>query len=76
MARSWLDDLTLQTVIVHTTNGGPSVKGLKAAVYEDCIVLRDAMVLDPEAQEILDGLVVVPRENVALMQLISDNGAG
>lgn len=76
MARNWLDDLTLQTVIVHTTDNGPSIKGLKAAVYDDCIVLRDAMVLDPEAQEILNGLVVIPRENVALMQLISDNGAG
>jgi hypothetical protein len=36
----WLDALTLETVIVHTDSA--SFKGLKAAVHDDCIVLRDA----------------------------------
>jgi hypothetical protein len=72
---AWLADLTFQTVIVHT-KAGTSVKGLRAAVYEDCIVLRDAMVLEPEAQVLLDGEVTVPRENVDFMQIISaTNGA-
>lgn len=66
---TWLDALILETVIVHTTHG-PSVKGLKAAVHDDCIVLRDALILEPEAQELLDGLIVVPRDRVLFMQLV------
>jgi hypothetical protein len=69
---TWLDALTLSTVIVHTKSGS-SIKGLKAAVYDDCIVLRDAVLLEPEAQVLLDGDVPIPRENVDFMQLI--NGA-
>jgi hypothetical protein len=66
---TWLDDLTLSTVIVHTTDG-PSFKGIKQAVHEDCIVLRDAFLLEPEAQEMINGALVVPREKVLFMQVI------
>lgn len=65
---AWLDALTLSTVIVHTQYG-MSFKGLKQAVYDDCIVLRDAMVLD-EGADLLDGQVIVPREAVAFMQIL------
>jgi hypothetical protein len=71
---TWLDALTLETVIVHTRTGA-SIKGLRAAVHDDCIVLREAMVLEPESQVLVDGELVVPRENVDFMQLVSDNGA-
>lgn len=65
----WLDDVTLSTVVVHTRDGF-SIKGLKAAVYDDCIVLRDAMVLEAEATEILNDLLVIPRENLSFLQVI------
>lgn len=68
---TWLDDLTLATVIVHTTGDGPSLKGLRAAVYDDGIVLREAVVLEQDSVNVLDGEVFVPREKVLLMQLIS-----
>jgi hypothetical protein len=57
---TWLDDLTLNTVIVHIDDG-PSLKGLVAAVHDDCLVLRDALLYhDNDAPEQLDGLQVVP----------------
>lgn len=71
---TWLDDLTLATVIVHTTDDGPSIKGLRAAVHDDCLVLRDAMVLEPEGQTMLNGEIAIPREKVLMLQLISENG--
>ena len=66
---TWLDELTLSTVIVHT-KAGPSLKGLKAAVHDDCIVLRDAFVLD-DAPSLLNGDVVIPREQVLMLQLVA-----
>jgi hypothetical protein len=66
----WLNSLTLETVIVHLKGGGPSFKGVLTAVHADCLVLRDAMVLEPDSQVILDGDVVVPRPNVDFMQRI------
>ncbi len=66
---TWLAALTLETVIVHTTSG-PSVKGLKAAVHDDCIVLRDAVLLEDTGVAVLDGDIAVPREQVAFMQLV------
>ena len=65
---AWLEDLTLETVIVHTTHG-PSLKGLKTAVHDDCIVLRDALVLE-DAATLIAGEVVIPRERVLFMQLV------
>lgn len=67
----WLDHLTLDTVIVHTKHDGPSLKGVKLAVHDDCIVLRDVFVLQTEANEMLNGNVVVPRDQVQFMQVLS-----
>lgn len=68
---AWLDALTLETVIVHTTDNGPSVKGVKAAVHDDCLVLKDAMVLEPNGSTMLNGELVIPREKVLFMQVVS-----
>lgn len=68
--KGWLDSLTHETVIVHTKDSGPSLKGVLAAVHADCLVLRDAVLLEPESQVVLDGSVVVPRPNVDFMQRI------
>ena len=65
----WLNELTLDTVIVHLRDSH-SIKGVLAAVHSDCLVLRDALLLEPESQAVLDGSVVVPRSNVDFMQRI------
>lgn len=67
---TWLDDITLQTVLVHLTDNGPSIKGLKAAVHDDCLVLRDPLVLEESGSTLLDGECVIPRERVLFMQLV------
>jgi hypothetical protein len=68
---TWLDDLTLETVIVTTTGDGPSLKGLKRAVYDDGIVLAQAAMLEADSLVVLDGDVFVPREKVLLVQILS-----
>lgn len=67
---TWLDDLTLDTVIVTTTDDGPSLKGLKRAVYDDGIVLTQAAVLEAEALVMLEGDLFIPREKVLLVQIL------
>lgn len=67
---TWLDDLTLSTVIVTTTDDGPSLRGLKRAVYDDGILLSQAAVLEAEALVTLEGDVFVPREKVQLVQIL------
>jgi hypothetical protein len=67
---TWLDSLSLSTVIVHTTDG-MSFKGLKASVYDDSIVLREARVLqDDGVTEQLNGEIAIPRERVHFLQLV------
>jgi hypothetical protein len=67
---AWLAELTLDTVIVHTKTG-MSFKGIKQTVYEDCLVLRDARVLEDEGMSrVLNGEVTIPRENVDFIQLV------
>lgn len=75
MSRTWLDDLTLQTVLVHTTND-MTFRGLKSSVYDDCIVLREARVLETESiSAVLEGEVVIPREQVHFMQVLKGDDA-
>jgi phage portal protein BeeE len=45
---TWLDAITFDTVIVHTLNDGPSLRGLKLAVYDDGILLGEVVNLDNE----------------------------
>ncbi len=67
---TWLDALTLETVVVHLKHDGPSLKGLKAAIHDDCIVLRDVIALGDEASDVLDGQCVIPRDQVSFMQVL------
>lgn len=72
---TWLDDLTLETVIVHTTDG-MSFKGLKSSVYDDSLVLRDVRVLqDDGATEQLNGEIAIPRERVHFVQMLTPESA-
>lgn len=68
---TWLDDVTLETVVVNVDNG-PSLKGLKAAVHDDCLILRDVLIFNEnDAPEQLNGLYLVPRERIVGIQLLS-----
>ena len=67
---TWLDGLTLETVIVHTRDG-QSFKGIKSVVHDDCLVLRDALLLDDQESSVLNGLIAVPREQVSFLQVVS-----
>ena len=69
---TWLDDLTLETVIVTTTDDGPSLRGLKRAVYDDGILLSQAAVLEADALVTLEGELFIPREKVLLVQILGD----
>jgi hypothetical protein len=71
---TWLDDVALETVIVHTTES-MSFKGLKVTVYDDSVVLREARVLEDEGMStILNGEVVIPRDRVHFIQRVPENG--
>jgi proline racemase len=67
---TWLDGVTFETVIVHMTENGPSLKAPRVVVMDDCIVLRDAILLEPEGTEMLNGEIVVPREKVLFVQKV------
>ena len=67
--------MTLDTVVVHTV-AGMSFKGIRSTVYDDCLVLRDARVLEDENMtRILDGETVIPREQVLFIQIVKPEPA-
>lgn len=67
---TWLDDLTLASVIVHVVNGGPSFRGNTAAVYDDGVLLRDVVNLDEDAQVVEAGTRFFLRERIESIQLL------
>jgi hypothetical protein len=67
---TWLDAITFDTVIVHTLNDGPSLRGLKLAVYDDGILLGEVVNLDNEPLVVEAGSTFVPREQVQRLQLV------
>lgn len=71
----WLDRLTYKTVIVHTV-GGSSLRGILRGVYADAVVLAHARYLYAEGFQDVDGEAVVPRAQVAWVQVIEPGGEG
>lgn len=68
---TWLDCLTFDTVLVNLTDGGPTLKGLRAGVYDDGLVLRQVSVLEDDGTtRMLNGDIFVPREKVLMLQLL------
>ncbi len=68
---TWLDALTFDTVIVHQVERLPSLKGLMSAVHDDCLVLRDVLVMwESDAPQQLQGSYIVPREKVMGIQIL------
>jgi hypothetical protein len=66
---TWLDDLRLASVIVHTRDNGPSYRGNVRAVYADGVLLGDVVNLD-EGLVVEAGTSFIPREIVARIQLL------
>ena len=69
-SRMWLDDLKLESVIVHTLHNGPSYRGNVAAVYGDGVLLADVVNLDEPDQVVEAGSSLIPREQVHRIQLL------
>lgn len=67
---TWLDDLTLDTVIIHTLHGGPSYKGVKRAVYDDGLVLDDVVNLDIDPLIVEAGSSFFPRDQIHRVQIV------
>lgn len=68
---TWLDDVTFETVIVNTTYG-EAFRGLLASCYDDCLVLREARLLQGDGlSEVIEGPYVIPREMVGGIQMLS-----
>lgn len=69
----WLNRLTSKTVVVHLSTD-ESIRGVLAGVYSDCIVLRHAAYLAPNAVDKVDGEAVIPREKISWMQNLPAEG--
>jgi hypothetical protein len=67
---TWLADLSLGTVIVHTCNNGPSLRGNTAAVYDDGVLLSEVVNLDEEPHVVEAGTQFVLRERIERIQLL------
>ncbi len=68
---TWLDALTFDTVVVHQVEQLPSLKATLTVVHDDCLVLRDVLVMwDTDAPQQLQGLYIVPREKVMGIQIL------
>jgi cell division septum initiation protein DivIVA len=64
---SWLRAVTLDVVIVHTTDER-SIQGLLAAVTDQELVLEHAKYLSGASAADLAGRVMIPRPRVAFVQ--------
>lgn len=69
----WLDRVTFKTVVVHTTTGS-SLRGVLKGVYADCVVLTSARYLYAEGFQDVDGEAIVPRPQVAWIQVLTPGG--
>lgn len=67
---TWLDDLKLDTVIVHTVDNGPSYRANIAATYDDGVLLADVVNLDEPEQVVEAGTSFVPRGQVHRIQIL------
>jgi hypothetical protein len=67
---TWLDDLAFETVVVHLKDG-TSIKGLRGAVHDDGLLLREACLLEEAGVVMLDSDPWIPRENVSWMQVVA-----
>jgi len=57
------------TVVIHTKDDR-SLRGVLVDAYSDCFALAHAQYLEEATAVDLDGRAVVPRENVAWLQVV------
>lgn len=72
---TWLEAVEMSTVIILTTDD-VSFKGLRRAVHDDCLVLHEAMLLGEDANTVLNGDLVIPREKVLAIQVLVPREGG
>lgn len=68
MRRSGLARVARQRVICHTRDD-QSIRGVLEAIYKDCVVIAAPEYLG-EVQRELPGSAVVPRDNLAWLQVL------
>lgn len=69
----WLERITFKTVVVHTVNGS-SLRGVLKGTYADCIVLTHARYLYADGYQDVDGEAIIPRPQVAWVQVMQPGG--
>lgn len=69
-ARSWVDDVTGETLIVHLKSDTASLKGVVVDSEQpsDGLILRGVTVLEPDTQTAIEGTLIVPRDNIDFCQ--------
>lgn len=65
----WLNRLVRKNVVVHMASG-VSLRGVLVGVYADSMVLVHAEWLSADAVTPVDGEAVIPRSNVAWVQIL------
>lgn len=66
---SGIRKLRRRTVVVHTRDD-QSIRGVLTEAYHDCLVLAEPRYLGEAKAEEIKGSAVVPRENVAWLQVV------
>ena len=61
--------------VVANTKDGQSIRGVLAGEHRDCIVLDAPEYLGEAQVEKLSGQAVIPRENLAWIQVLSNDGS-
>lgn len=71
----WIERQTKRTVVVHMSDG-VSMRGVLINAYRDSLVLHHAAYLSSSGEETrVDGEVILPRENLSWMQVMSSSEA-
>lgn len=66
----WISKLVRHSVALHLTDG-QSIRGVLLAEHKDCLVLGQAGYLGTDGVTKVDGEVVVPRERISWMQVLT-----
>lgn len=72
LGRRYLEQVVRRTVVVQTKDA-QSVRGVLVGAYRDALVVSHASYLLPDGnREAIDGDVIVPRSNLAWVQVLTE----